>query len=301
MSVPAQTIPKTTETPKKVDLIRACLYGGGGVGKTVATVSCLKHPNINRLIYLQTEPNSAAGIKEGLRIHKIVPKEGQIITCFPARKENPFINFSRAFEAYQGESKSSALKGDPNATQNKDKYGYFLDIVGQFSKFTGVDYVTGKTVTLGNIGQFKPSDVFIIDGLSVIMAEIWQALNGDKILTAMSDYGPVQQNALKILQNLAGYCSSHYIILAHEKEKREHGRDEKGKEFSTFLRNEVNVLCGEANYELLMGTFTDVIRATKAGQKFIWEVGHPKSYSINRNLPIGNMLEPDFSKHNFFN
>lgn len=284
-----------------MSLSRVLLFGAGGCGKTVATATALKHPKIKRLIYLQTDRNSAPGVTEGLKIHNIKPEAGQIISCFPKPKEAAFSNLHRALKNFQTESKQAALKGNASSTQNKEKYGFFMNVIDNLMSFEGEDYVTKEQVKLGNVGQLGgESDVFIIDGLSVLSQELWSYIHGDKIMTSMNDYGPVQQLLANFLKELTLNVNAHVILLAHEKEKHETTTVD-GKESSRFVRYEFNTLCGHSNYETLSGNFTDIIRATKMGIKFIWETNKPTTHAIARNLPAQAMLEPDFSKYNFFN
>jgi len=283
-------------------LCRVILYAGGGGGKTVSTVTCLKHENIKRLIYLQTERNSLPAITEGLKIHKLEAEEGEIITCYPVPKEKAFSNLNRALKDFQAETKSTALAGGFKTTQNKDKYGFLTSILNNFESFTGVDYVTGEEVKLGNVGQLKgEEDVLIVDGLSVLVEEVWKSFVGDKIMISMDDYKPIQKYLADFLEELSKCTNAHVIMLAHELDKTETVVGPDGKPYQKFIRVEVDTNAGTKNYERLMGKFTDVIHATKMGSKFVWETGKPNVHAIARNLPTGVNLEPDFSKYDFFN
>lgn len=283
-------------------LSRTILYGSGASGKTVATVTALKHQNIKRLIYLQTERNSHPAIEEGLKIHKIIPEVGQIITCFPIPKEKAFGNLKRALGDFQQESKSSALAGGFKSNQNKDKYGFLMSILSNLESFTGVDYVSGEEVKLGNVGQLKGGeDVLIIDGLSVLTEEVWKSFVGDKIMISMDDYKPVQKWLADFMEELSKCTNSHVILLAHETDKLETVTGPDGKPYQKFIRTEIDTNIGVKTYERLVGKFTDVIHATKMGTKFVWETAKPSVHAIARNLPAGVNLEPDFSKYDFFN
>jgi hypothetical protein len=271
-------------------------------GKTVSTVTALKHEKIKRLIYLQTERNSFPAIGEGLKIHKLEAEEGDIITCFPVPKEKAFGNLKRALGDFQAETKSSALSGGFKTTQNKDKYGFLMNILSNLEQFSGTDFVSGEEVKLGNVGQLNgEEDVLIIDGLSVLTEEMWKSMVGDKIMISMDDYKPLQKYLADFLEELSKCTNAHVIMLAHEIDKNETVAGPDGKQYQKFIRTEVDTNAGVKNYERLMGKFTDVIHATKIGTKFVWETSKPQVHSIARNLPYAVNLEPDFSKYDFFN
>lgn len=285
-----------------MSLCRVVLYSGGGMGKSVSTVTCLKHKNIKRMFFLQTERNSFPAIQEGIKIHNIKPEAGQIYTCFPVPKEKAFSNLNRALQGFQNESKSTALKGNANSTQNKEKYGFLTNIFHNLESFTGTDFVTGDVVKIGNVGQLNGSeDVLVIDGMSVLVEEIWKAIVGDKIAISMNDYMPVQKFLADFLEEVSKCVNAHVILLAHERDKTEKATDANGKEYEKFIRVEVDTNIGNKTYERLMGKFTDVIHATKIGTKYVWETNKPSVHAIARNLPSGVNLEPDFSKYDFFN
>ncbi|MFA6201266.1 MAG: hypothetical protein WC679_12770 [Bacteroidales bacterium] len=284
-----------------MSLTRALLYSSGGMGKSVATVTALKHPNIKRLIYLQTERNSMPGIEEGLKIHNIKPEVGQIITCYPTPKEKGFGNLKRALTSFQGETKAGAMSDKDKGNFNKDKYGFLTNIINNLESFSGIDYVSGEEVKLGNIGQLSgPSDVLNIDGMSVLVEEIWKSIVGDKIMTSMDDYKPVQKFLADFLEELTKCTNAHIIMLAHEVDSFETVTGSDGKTYQKKIRTEVDINAGVKNYERLMGKFTDVIHATKMGDKYVWETKKPMVHAIARSLPYGINLEPDFSKYNFY-
>jgi hypothetical protein len=285
-----------------MSLCRVILFGSGASGKTVSTVTALKHEKIKRLIYLQTERNSFPAIGEGLKIHKLEAEEGDIITCFPVPKEKAFGNLKRALGDFQAETKSSALSGGFKTTQNKDKYGFLMNILSNLEQFSGTDFVSGEEVKLGNVGQLNgEEDVLIIDGLSVLTEEMWKSMVGDKIMISMDDYKPLQKYLADFLEELSKCTNAHVIMLAHEIDKNETVAGPDGKQYQKFIRTEVDTNAGVKNYERLMGKFTDVIHATKIGTKFVWETSKPQVHSIARNLPYAVNLEPDFSKYDFFN
>jgi hypothetical protein len=157
--------------------------------------------------------------------------------------------------------------------------------------FSGTDYVTKETVRIGNVGELSESDILVIDGLSPISHEIWQATVGDKIQISMSDYMAPQYTMYKVFADL-GSLECSVILLAHEKDLT----DDKG----TVLQTVIDTGVGNSNYAKLTGCFTDIIHAYKFGALYKWEGEKMKVACISRVLPKESNLEPNFSLYNFF-
>lgn len=280
-------ISKAASVAKKI-----ILYGAGGAGKTVSVVTALLNmPEGSRMVCLMTERNSISGLEFGLAKYNIEVKPGQLITTFPEEKKKAFVDFERALTLFENQSKTSALRGDSNATQGKENYGYLNKIIKTLSNFTGTDYATGETVSIGNIGELTSNDILVIDGLSPLGNEIWNSLVGDKLAISQTDYGPPQRAMYLIFSQLAK-LECNVILLAHEKEVV----DDSG----TLAAIKVNTWVGNSSYETMMGLFTDVIYCYRAGTLFKWAGQRNKVYTVARNIPAKDGLEPNFSTHNIF-
>lgn len=286
---------KREDTQIGASINKIIIYGNGGCGKTTSTVSILKDaPKERRLIYLMTERNSLGGIKFGLEKHGIDLKPGQLIYVFPQEKKRKvFTDLERSIGNYTTQSKVTALQGNSMSTEGRENYTYLLKIIKLLGSFTGTDYATGESVTIGDVGELTPNDVLIIDGLSPLGAEIWNSMVGDKIAVSQNDYMPVQRTLYGVLSALAK-LDCHVIMLAHD---REHYIDNG----NTLEMIKVNTWCGVSNYETIMGLFTDVIYAYANGTMYKWAGKKPKVHTVVRTLPPKDGLEPDFSKYNFFN
>lgn len=282
---------KVEASINKVD--KVILYGPGGVGKSFAVASSLIDAPNRRLVYLMTEKNAAGGLERGLKHYGIKVEEGQIIYVYPKDKKPAYSNLLRALGTYQNETKVDALKGKATTTENKSEYTFLTDIIKLMNSFTGVDYLTGNPVKIGNIGVLDKDDILVIDGLSPIGHSLWKTMCGDKLAIGQNDYLPVQTVMYEILAGLSN-IDCPVILLAHEKVHT----DDKG----THIATTVNTCVGNANYQTLMGLFTDVIHATKEGSnRYKWELNIPKIHTISRRIPDNEKnLEPNFHKYNFF-
>jgi hypothetical protein len=268
------------------------LYGAGGTGKSTSIATTLiDAPANRRIVYLMTERNAVSGLEYGLQKHGINPAPGQIVYVFPQEKKKAFVDLERAFALYEQTSKTEALKGQSATTQGKENYGYINKILKTLAKFTGQDFATGETIEIGNVGDLTSSDILVIDGLSPIGNEIWNSMVGDKIAISMTDYGPPQR-AMYLLFAAIAKLDCHVILLAHEKEVL--------NDSGTLDCLRVNTWVGNSNYETLMGLWTDVVYAYKQGNAFKWAGQRPKTYTIARNIPAKDNLEPSFHTHGVF-
>lgn len=283
---------KAFERKALVSAIKVILYGPGGTGKTTSTVtSLIDAPPERKLVYLMTERNSLAGVEYGLQKYNIVPKPGQIVYVFPQEKKKAFVDLERAFTAFANTSKKAALSGNTATTEGKENYTYLSRILKTLGAFKGTDYATGEEVTIGNVGDLTANDILIIDGLSPLGNELWNTMVGDKIAISMSDYLPVQRALYGIMAQL-NKLDCHVVLLAHEKETF--------NESGALDMVNVNTWCGSSNYETIMGLFTDVIYCYKQGSAYKWAGSKTKVYTVSRNVPAKDNLEPNFSLYNFF-
>jgi hypothetical protein len=286
-------IPVVTNKVTRAKTDKVIVFGCGGSGKTVSTVTALiDAPANRRLIYLMTERNSLAGIKKGLDLYKITPNAGQLLYVFPKQKAKAFSNLGRAITAFTKQTKTDALKGTgATSTQGKEHYTYLTSIIQSLENFKGIDWVTNEEVTIGNVGQLTENDILVIDGLSPIANEVWKSTVGDKIAIGQNDYMPAQQLMLNIMYELSVLDCS-VILLAHEKPLT----DANG----LFLKTVVNTGVGNSNYEQIMGCFTDCIHSVQIGVQYKWEGNKNGVACVARSIPKEANLEPNFSKYNFF-
>lgn len=281
---------------------KVILFGSNSVGKSFSIATLLEAPEGSsdqvkevyanrRIIYVMTERNAVQGLKRGIEHYGINVEAGQLIYTFPKRKEKTFTNLRRAVGSYQKETKVAALKGKADSTVGKDTYSYFDSIIGSMENFSGIDYITGEEVKLGNIGDLDISDILVIDGLSPIYTEVWNALQGDKIATAMSDYTPPQRVMNNLFQQL-GSIEANVVLMAHERDLS----DKDGNLVETI----VNTGVGVSTYSTLMGCFTEIIHVYRFGTNYRWECEKLKVACNSRSMPKETNLVPDFGLYNLF-
>jgi hypothetical protein len=278
------------------------LYGAGAAGKTVSLATIV--PGLEeggRLVIVRTERNAVSGLEKGFAIHKITPKPGQVITVFPAKKEKAFANLSLSVKEFQNNTLRNAKSGNSDSTEGREKFTYFQDILNSLMNFIGEDYVTGEEVKIGNVGELTDKDVLVIDGHTPIVSEVWGTIIGTRLVTNMGDYMPVQKIILDIMRNLHA-LECHVVLLAHEKQTYKEVSDGRN---TTSVPDKIvfNAGCGEANYEQIIGCFTDLIRASSLNGRYNWDVRQPNVDARIRNVNIpdsARQIEPNFTKHGYF-
>lgn len=283
---------------------KVLLYGAGASGKTVALATIpLALSENGRCVLLMTERNSVSGLKKGLEIHKIALKPNQLITVFPKKKEKAFVNLSLSVKEFQNNSLRQNKAGNSDSTEGREKFSYFQDIINSLSNFIGEDYLTGEEVKIGNVGDLTSEDVLVVDGYTPIVSEIWSCITGLRLSATMADYMPVQRVVLDVIRNLHA-LECNVVLLAHEKQTYKEVSDGRGGNTSIPDKIIFNAGCGEANYEQIMGNFTDVIRAVNKGNgRYMWEVRGRNSDTRIRKETFGDRdveVEPSFSKWGFF-
>lgn len=272
---------------------KVILYGGNSTGKSAAVATTLiDAPEDRRVIYLMVEKNAGPGLEFGLKKYRITPKEGQLIYAYPKPDVKALDNFSRSLKAFKKESKKDALKGHSETTEGKEHYTYLDKVTESLMNFVGIDYVTNQQVKVGNIGTLTDNDILVLDGLSPIAAEIWNSSLGDKLAVSGNDYGTPQRMLHNLMSAIVG-MPGHLILLAHEKEKT--------NDSGTVEQIQVNTMTGVANYMTFCGMFTDVIRATREGINYRWQINAPKVHASSRRIDNSERnIEPNFNKYGFF-
>jgi len=272
------------------------LYGLGCSGKSssIATLFKLRDscPNL-RVIFLCTERNALSGLEWGLKHYKIKLEENQLITCvIRNNKKKAFTNELRALTTYSKQSSSESQKNDKNGNMNKDKYTDFANIISGLTTFKGIDYVTKKEVTLGNVGDLEFEDILVIDGLTPIMLAIWESVKGDRVGGVMADYQVVQYWLKRFTKNLIDIDAS-VILLAHA--------DRIYDEISKEDKIRIGLDAGTALAGKYSGSWGDVIYAYQApsGQRY-WAGKKVGVETAVRNFEEKDKLEPNFSLYNFF-
>jgi len=273
------------------------LYGLGCSGKSFSLATLFKlqtlRPN-QRVIVLTTEKNSIDGLERGLKHHKINLKAGQLFyTVIRPKNKKAFKTELAALKKFASETVTQTMQTSKDSNANKDKYTYFIDVVGGLETFKGTDYVTGEEVLLGNIADLGKEDILVIDGLSPIIHGIWSLLQGDRKVNQMGDYQVVQKQINDFTYELVNSIECSLIMLAHA--------DRLMDDIEKTEKIRVALDAGVALSGKYIGKFADVIYAnvTNAG-KHVWTGKKLNVETAARNFPSADSLEPDFSLYCFF-
>jgi hypothetical protein len=282
---------------------RIVLFGENCVGKTAATVTPLlaNVPN-RRLVYLALDNNCMIGVDNGLAVHKIIPKEGELIYIEPAHVNSKVTNFLTSLETFQNQTASDARRGDSKTTLGKEKYTFLLDSFKNLDNFIGTDYATGKQIKLGNAGKWDTNTILIVDGLSVIGEEVWNSTTGHKILKGKDDYMPASALMLKALSMLTE-LPCHLILNAHQTYEHKEVKGENNQvSIEVVWEALVQTTVGVKSYSSLMGLFSEVVQCYKQGVSFKMRAEDsikPKVRISRRKIPAGS-LPQDLSKYGLF-
>lgn len=266
-------------------------------GKSFSLATLFKLQTIRpnqRVIILTTEKNSIDGLQRGLKHHKIDLKAGQLFyTVIRPKNKKAFKTELAALKKFASETVTQTMQTSKDSNANKDKYTYFIDVVGGLETFKGTDYVTGEEVSLGNIADLGQEDILVIDGLSPIIHGIWSLLQGDRKVNQMGDYQVVQKQINDFTYELVNSIECSLIMLAHA--------DRLMDDIEKTEKIRVALDAGVALSGKYIGKFADVIYAnvTNAG-KHVWTGKKLNVETAARNFPSADSLEPDFSLYNFF-
>lgn len=274
---------------------KVLLYGLACVGKStsIATLFKLrdKRPG-QRVIYLCTERNAMSGIEFGLKHYKIDLKPNEFIySVIKTKSKKAFGKELNALNTYVKQSATDAQKTDAT-NMNKDKYTFFTDVIAGLNSFSGIDYVTGEEVKLGDVGELTERDILVIDGLSPITHAIWAIVKGDRVGTQQNDYQTVQYWIKTITNNLINIDCS-VIMLAHA--------DRIYDDIEKIEKLRVSLEAGVALAGKYVGGWADCIYAYATAQgKRVWTGKKLGVETAARNFPAADNLEPDFSLYGFF-
>ena len=273
------------------------LYGLGCSGKSFSLATLFKlqtlRPN-QRVIVITTEKNSMDGLQRGLKHHKIDLKAGQLFyTAIRPKNKKAFKTELSALKKFASETITQTMQTSKDSNANKDKYTYFIDVVGGLETIKAIDYITGEEVMLGNIAELKEEDILVIDGLSPIIHGIWSLLQGDRKVNQMGDYQVVQKQINDFTYELVNSIECSLVMLAHA--------DRLMDDIEKTEKIRVALDAGVALSGKYIGKFADVIYAnvTNAG-KHVWTGKKLNVETAARNFPNADGLEPDFSLYNFF-
>ena len=283
------------------------LYGEGGTGKSTSIATFFKmqpkFPDI-KVRYLCTEANALVGMKQGLKMHKIELKPGQLhyMVCRPslvgsittAQKVKEFEdNFLKL-----GNSEAMKVKigiGD------RAKHTAFVNILKGMATFKGIDYVSGVEEDLGDYLRWDSDTIFVIDSLTSCVDYLIEAVKANRILTELSDYNHVQSNLMaKIIIPLTEQCRCSIVMLGHpcigEDQMERQPKDADSKIMKMYPKT-----FGQALNNTLVSKFSETIFAyTDKFDNFYWAGKKEGVATSPRKFPRKDKLTPDFSLYDLF-
>lgn len=283
-----------------VKTARVLLFGGAGAGKTSAIMSLLKLAKIpgreaQKVVIVALDPNALMGIEDGLALHKIDLKEGQLFIVRPPRKKgiSSFTVAARATKAYMKDTKDGTYQTAKQDTNNKKDYPFFADVQDLMVSLVGVDYVSGETVDLGNVGDLEEIDHLVLDSFTPLIEGLWQAVTGDKWIRGMEQYlivqGQIKGLVFRLTQSI--YCS--LVVICHEETEKETG----------MLRPALSA--GQSLHGSWTSAFSQVLYSyrTRQGQH-VWAAKKNNVETVPRGFSdqekLSDKLPPDFSIYNIF-
>ena len=284
------------------------LFGNAGSGKSTAVASIFKfarqEPDI-KIRYLMTEQNAIYGLEDGLALHGINLKEGQLIykICKPttsAMSVNSKLiaqNFEKNFvDEISADAQKVAIIGGERA-----KHNTFYNILAGLAKFTGVDMATGKTVDCGDYLAWDDKTVFVIDSLTACIDYLLDAVKASRISVVQSDYMNVQNNIMSsVIIPLTEQAKCSIVMLGHPV-LGEDPNVKQPKEYENKIMRVYVQTFGQKLNTKLPSRFTEVIYAYNDNQdRFFWAGKKLGIDTSPRILPRKDKLPPDFSNYNLF-
>ena len=261
------------------------LYSAAGTGKTIATTTLLKIPEL-KVRYLCLESNSMPAIAEGLDIHNITElTKGQLTIATP---------------------KGSGINNADTYMDQTDDSFYQAIIKSAIMNYAGVDVATGEDVKYGQMLTWGKDVCLVIDGLTMLQYAcanrgrvVSLKRNNDKS-NPLSEFYMGQDTLIGTIYQLMQSFKGHIVILAHETQSVEVAR----KKYRNLT--EIHPALGTRSIvSPFLGRFTNVFyqRRNIQTNKFVWSVAQPGVYTVSRNIkiPTGRRgvnldnLPPDFS------
>lgn len=254
--------------------VNVLLMGSSGTGKTHAIhtlvdsgleVFCLfLEPGIETLISVYSRQNKP--IPPNLHWHYIQPKTAG------------FTQLKNAAETI-GKFDLAGLTRMKDMTRSMNNQ--MVEVYEILNNFT--DQKTGEAY--GSVDSWDTKRVLVIDSLSALNRICMDMVIGTKPVKDMADWGIAQNNLMSLLHKLTSGCICHFVLIAHV--------DRETDQIMGGVKLMVSAL-GKAITSQIPQPFSDVILATRDGDKFTWDTANSLADVKTRNLPIAAKLPADF-------
>lgn len=164
---------------------------------------------------------------------------------------------------------------------NRKNYGQFVELLRTLNNFK-CDR-TGET--FGDVSTWGTNRAIVVDSLTGINQMAMAMQVGGKPVRDQKDWGVAQNMIDFLLQKLCTDTRAHFILIAHAERETDQVLGGSKLMVSTL---------GRALAPKIPRNFSDVILATKEGDKFVWSTANPNADLKNRNLPNRDNMPPSF-------
>lgn len=171
-----------------------------------------------------------------------------------------------------------AKMSDPN----RGKHNQYVSLFEALNNFK--DDRTKKSY--GPVNEWGTERVLAIDGMTGLGRAAMALVVGGKPVRNQSDWGIAQDQLEKLLRKLADDCPCHFVLLSHVERETD------------MVLGGVKLMASTLGQKLapkIPSIFSDVILATRNGDKWVWDTASALADVKTRNLPRRQDLPPDFA------
>lgn len=262
------------EPPFTLPGVNVMLMGPAGTGKTYSIGTLVDLGVETFYLSLESGMESLLGywtdrgleVPSNLRWHKLSPPKATLTDMIANAKNINMLNLD-----------SLAKMTDPN----KSKHNQFISLLEALNDFP--DDRTGEK--FGPVNEWDQSRVLVIDGATGISQCAMALVVGGKAVRNQSDWGIAQDQVEKIVRMLCDNCPCHFVLLAHVERETD--------AILGGVKLMVSTL-GKALAPKLPSMFSDVILASRSGEKWQWDTASAMADVKTRNLPIKPDNAPTF-------
>lgn len=250
------------------------LMGPAGTGKTYS-IATLVESGIE-VFYLSIEQgiesllgywtDAGKPIPDNLHWHKITPPKASF-------KELAETALKVNTQSYETLGKAVDL--------NRHTHNLFIKVNESFFDFP--DDRTGKK--FGAVDIWGPDRAIVVDGLTGLSRAAMSLTVGGKPIRNPGDYGIAQGQLEGFLRLICDHCRCWFVLLAHVEKEID--------PVAGGMKITVATI-GKALPPLIPPMFSDVILASREGNKWAWNTASANVDTKARNVPWADGMPPDF-------
>lgn len=272
--VTGQVAPQQPSGSMALAGMNTMIMGPAGTGKTYAIGTAVEAGL--EVFYLALEPGLESLLGYFTDKGKPVPPNLHWHTVKP-----PTASFAELINSAQMINSMTLDALAKMQDTNKAKYNQFVLFLQALSNF--VDERTGEK--FGSVDTWDTSRLLVIDGLTGLNKAVMSMVIGGKPVRSQADWGIAQDQLERIISMLCNNCKCHFTLIAHVERETDQ------------VLGGVKIMAstlGKAMAPKLPPMFSDVILATRAGDKWTWDTASALADVKTRNLPISSTNAPDF-------